>query len=59
MAKDDNVARSAAHYIQDNCISWSDIDPNPILHLEEAIEKKRFFPDRSTNSKSPTRLLKV
>ncbi len=59
VAKDDNVARSAAHYIQDNCIGWYSIDLHPILDLEEAIEKKHFFPDKSTCWKNPKRLLKV
>ncbi len=59
VANDDNVARDAANWLQDNAIKWYSIDEHPILDLDDAIEKKHFFPDSSTKKGYPTRLLKV
>ena len=59
VAENENEARKAAVWLQENAINWHTIDQEPVLELDDAIEKGLFFPDSSTSQNSPSRLLKV
>ena len=57
MAKTEAAARDAAKWIQDNAITYTELQA--VLTLDEAIAKKKFFYDHTTYSKAPRRILKV
>ena len=44
VAKNESVAREAARWLQENSITWHPVPEPPILDLDDAIEKKNFFP---------------
>ena len=57
VAKTEAAARDAAKWIQDNAITYTELQA--VLTLDEAIAKKKFFYDHTTYSKAPRRILKV
>lgn len=57
VAKTEAAARDAAKWIQDNAITYTELQP--VLTLDDAIAKKNFFYDHTTYSKAPRRILKV
>ena len=57
MAKTEAAARDAAKWIQDNAITYTELQA--VLTLDDAIAKKNFFYDHTTYSKAPRRILKV
>lgn len=57
VAKSETAAREAAKWLQEHAITY--IDLQGMVSLDEAIEKKRFFYDKTTCESAPSRLLKV
>lgn len=57
VAKSETAAREAAKWLQEHAITY--IDLQGMVSLDEAIEKKRFFYDKTTCKSAPSRLLKV
>jgi len=57
VAKTETVAREAAKWLQDNAITYTELPG--IITLDDAIEKKNFFYDKTTYNKAPPRILKV
>ena len=57
VAKTEESAREAAQWLQDCAITYTKLES--VVTLDEAIDQKRFFSDRSTDPSARSRILKV